>query len=44
MNKKFVIITERLIIRQFAENDYIALYDYLSNKKTYKYEPGKPIT
>jgi len=44
LSKKSVIITERLIIRQFAEKDYIALYDYLSNKQTYKYEPGKPIT
>jgi RimJ/RimL family protein N-acetyltransferase len=38
------MITERLIIRQFTENDYIDLYEYLSDKQTYKYEPGKPIT
>jgi len=44
LNKKSVIITERLKIRQFTENDYTDLYDYLSNKQTYKYEPGKPIT
>jgi len=44
LNKTSVIITERLIIRQFNENDYIDLYEYLSDKQTYKYEPGKPIT
>ena len=44
MRKKYVIITERLRIRQFAKNDCIDFYDYLSNKKTYKYEPGNPIT
>jgi RimJ/RimL family protein N-acetyltransferase len=38
-----VIITERLIIRKFKENDYLDLYEYLSDKQTYKYEPGKPI-
>jgi RimJ/RimL family protein N-acetyltransferase len=38
------MITERLIIRQFTDNDYIDLYEYLSDKQTYKYEPGKPIT
>jgi len=43
LNKKSIIITERLILRQFTKNDYIDLYDYLSNKQTYKYEPGKPI-
>jgi len=36
--------TKRLKIRQFTENDYTDLYEYLSDKKTYNYEPGKPIT
>jgi len=44
LSKKYIIITERLKIRQFTENDYTDLFDYLSNKQTYKYEPGKPIT
>jgi len=38
------MITERLKIRQFTKNDYSALHEYLSDKQTYKYEPGKPIT
>jgi len=38
------MITERLKIRQFTEDDYADLYEYLSDKQTYKYEPGKPIT
>jgi len=38
------IITERLKIRRFTENDYADLYEYLSDRRTYKYEPGKPIT
>jgi RimJ/RimL family protein N-acetyltransferase len=44
MSKNFVMITERLKIRQFSKNDYADLYEYLSDKQTYKYEPGKPIT
>jgi len=44
MNKKSTLITERLIIRQFNKNDYVDLYEYLSDRRTYKYEPGKPIT
>jgi hypothetical protein len=27
-----ILITEKLIIRQFTENDYFDLYEYLSNK------------
>jgi RimJ/RimL family protein N-acetyltransferase len=38
------MITERLKIRQFTKNDYADLYEYLSDKQTYQYEPGKPIT
>jgi len=38
------MITERLNIRPFTENDYADLYEYLSDRQTYKYEPGKPIT
>ncbi len=44
MNKRFSINTERLIIRQFTKKDYADLYEYLSDKQTYKYEPGKLIT
>ena len=36
-------ITKRLKIRYFRENDYLDLYEYLSDKKTYKFEPGNPI-
>jgi len=38
------MITERLKIRPFTINDYTDLYEYLSDKQTYEYEPGKPIT
>jgi len=38
------VITEKLKIRKFKENDYTDLYEYLSDRQTYKYEPGKPIT
>jgi len=44
MENKIRIKTERLIIRNFMENDFDDLYEYLSDKETYKYEPGKPIT
>ncbi|WP_461256758.1 GNAT family N-acetyltransferase [Treponema sp. R80B11-R83G3] len=44
MKIKTVVITERLNIRQFKENDCADLYEYLSDKQTYKYEPGKQIT
>jgi [ribosomal protein S5]-alanine N-acetyltransferase len=37
-------VTERLIIRQFQESDYQDLFEYLSLKDTYKYEPGEPVT
>jgi RimJ/RimL family protein N-acetyltransferase len=43
-NRITVIITKRLVIRKFNKNDYADLYEYLSDKQTYKYEPGKPIT
>jgi RimJ/RimL family protein N-acetyltransferase len=36
--------TQRLVIRNFVSNDYKDLYEYLSDKETYKYEPGEPIT
>ena len=43
MSIDFLLDTERLKIRYFNENDYINLYEYLSDVKTYKYEPGKII-
>lgn len=43
-SSKISIKTKRLIIRNFKENDYNDLYEYLSEKETYKYEPGEPIT
>ena len=36
--------TKRLLIRNFIENDYHDLYEYLSDKETYNFEPGEPIT
>ena len=39
-----MLSTERLIIRPFSENDYNDLYEYLSLKEIYQYEPGEPIS
>jgi RimJ/RimL family protein N-acetyltransferase len=39
-----MLTTERLFIRPFQENDYQDLYEYLSLKEIYRYEPGEPIT
>lgn len=38
------IYTERLVIRNFVEEDAPALYDYLSRPDVLKYEPGEPET
>jgi len=42
--KKISIRTKRLVIRKFMENDYNDLFEYLSDKETYIFEPGEPIT
>ena len=42
--EKIQLKTRRLLIRNFCEDDSNDLYEYLSDKETYKYEPGKPIT
>jgi RimJ/RimL family protein N-acetyltransferase len=36
--------TERLILRKFLSEDAKDLYEYLSLKSIYKFEPGKPVT
>ena len=36
--------TKRLLIRNFKEDDYYDLYEYLSDKEIYRFEPGEPIT
>jgi RimJ/RimL family protein N-acetyltransferase len=43
-SKYFSIKTKRLLIRNFMKDDYNDLYEYLSDKETYKFEPGEPIT
>jgi len=42
--KHISIKTKRLLIRNFREDDYTDLYEYLSDKETYKFEPGEPIS
>jgi RimJ/RimL family protein N-acetyltransferase len=42
--KTISIKTKRLLIRNFIENDCNDLYEYLSDKETYRFEPGEPIT
>jgi RimJ/RimL family protein N-acetyltransferase len=42
--EKISINTERLKIRNFSKSDFNDLHEYLSDKDTYKYEPGEPIT
>jgi RimJ/RimL family protein N-acetyltransferase len=44
LNKQILLKTERLIIRNFTENDFLDLHEYLSDPHTYIYEPGNPIT
>ena len=36
--------TNRLIVRPFRKSDYIDLYEYLSIKEIYRYEPGNPVS
>ena len=42
--QKISIKTKRLIVRNFEPYDYNDLYEYLSDKETYRFEPGEPIT
>jgi RimJ/RimL family protein N-acetyltransferase len=44
MEQKIYFETKRLVIRNFTEDDYKDLYEYLSDPVTYIYEPGRPIT
>ena len=39
-----MIQTSRLLIRPFQEEDFDALFEYLSDPEIYKYESGEPIT
>jgi ribosomal-protein-alanine N-acetyltransferase len=39
-----MINTSRLLIRQFQEQDYASLFEYLSNPSIYRFEPGEPIS
>lgn len=39
-----MLTTERLIIRPFLENDYKDLYEYLSLKEVFRWEPGEPVS
>jgi len=39
-----MLSTDRLIIRSFLESDYADLYEYLSLKEIYHFEPGEPIS
>jgi ribosomal-protein-alanine N-acetyltransferase len=39
-----MIQTPRLIIRSFQEQDYPALFEYLSDPTVYRFEPGEPVT
>jgi RimJ/RimL family protein N-acetyltransferase len=38
------LVTERLTIRRFSENDGEDLYEYFSNPKVLEFEPYKPFT
>lgn len=39
-----MIDTSRLLIRSFQEQDYLSLFEYLSNPTVYRFEPGEPIS
>jgi len=38
-----MIETDRLIVREFKDTDYIDLHEYLSDPSVYIFEPGNPI-
>jgi RimJ/RimL family protein N-acetyltransferase len=39
-----MIKTQRLVIRPFKEQDFMALFEYLSNPIIYRFEPGEPVS
>jgi ribosomal-protein-alanine N-acetyltransferase len=39
-----VIETKRLLIRRFSPDDFMDLYEYLSEPVVYAFEPGKPVS
>jgi RimJ/RimL family protein N-acetyltransferase len=39
-----MITTPRLLIRAFKEQDFKALFEYLSNPIIYRFEPGEPVS
>ncbi len=39
-----MIETKRLVIRRFSPDDYVDLYEYLSEPAVYAFEPGKPVS
>jgi [ribosomal protein S5]-alanine N-acetyltransferase len=38
-----MIETSRLLIRHFEEQDFVDLYEFLSNPAIYRFEPGEPV-
>jgi [ribosomal protein S5]-alanine N-acetyltransferase len=43
MIPKQPIQTPRLLVRAFQPDDYQDLYEYLSDERVYRFEPGKPV-
>ena len=43
MTQRQTIATERLVLRPFRAEDADDLFEYLSDERTYHYEPGEPI-
>jgi len=41
--KKVLIKTKRLIIRKYFVNDFMDLFEYLSDIEIYRFESGSPI-
>jgi ribosomal-protein-alanine N-acetyltransferase len=39
-----VVETKRLVIRRFSPEDFMDLYEYLSEPVVYAFEPGKPVS
>ena len=39
-----IVSTERLILRRFAEDDLLDLFEYLSDPEVVKFEPYRPMT
>ena len=43
-NQIIIAETKRLILRRYIKEDYLDLFEYLSDEEVVKYEPYKPMS